>query len=36
VYCAELVASTYTAMGLLDGRRPRNAYDRAASGPATT
>jgi hypothetical protein len=27
VYCAELVASTYTAMGLLDGRRPRNAYD---------
>ena len=27
VYCAELVAATYTAMGLLDGRRPRNAYD---------
>ena len=27
VYCAELVATTYTAMGLLDGRRPRNAYD---------
>jgi hypothetical protein len=27
VYCAELVATTCTAMGLLDGRRPRNAYD---------
>src|SRR3712207_3144514 len=35
-YCAELVATTYAAMGLLDGRRPRNAYDRGASGPATT
>jgi hypothetical protein len=27
VYCAEPVAATYTAMGLLDGCRPRNAYD---------
>ncbi|MGY1711194.1 hypothetical protein ACI8AC_16970 [Geodermatophilus sp. SYSU D00758] len=27
VYCAELVAATYTAMGLLDGGLPRNAYD---------
>jgi hypothetical protein len=27
IYCAELVATTYTAMGLLDGGRPRNAYD---------
>jgi hypothetical protein len=26
-YCAEVVASTYTAMGLLDGRRPTNYYD---------
>ncbi|CCG04229.1 hypothetical protein [Blastococcus saxobsidens] len=27
VYCAELVAATYTAMGLLSGDRPRNWYD---------
>ena len=27
MYCAELVAATYTAMGLLGGRRPRNSYD---------
>lgn len=27
VYCAELVATTYTAMGLLSGDRPRNWYD---------
>ena len=27
VYCAELVAATYTAMGLLSGERPRNWYD---------
>jgi hypothetical protein len=27
VFCAELVAATYTAMGLLDSGRPRNAYD---------
>ena len=27
MYSAELVATTYTAMGLRDGRRPRNAYD---------
>jgi hypothetical protein len=27
VYCAELVAATYTAMGLLPGDRPLNAYD---------
>jgi hypothetical protein len=26
-YCAELVATTYTAMGLLAGDRPANAYD---------
>jgi hypothetical protein len=26
-YCAEVVASTYAAMGLLDGRRPINYYD---------
>lgn len=26
-YCAEVVAATYTAMGLLDGRRPANYYD---------
>jgi hypothetical protein len=26
-YCAEVVAATYTAMGLLDGRRPTNYYD---------
>ena len=27
IYCAELVATTYGAMGLLDDDRPRNAYD---------
>ncbi len=27
VFCAELVATTYTAMGLLAGDRPRNWYD---------
>ena len=27
MYRAELVATTCAAMGLLDGRRPRNAYD---------
>ena len=27
VYCAELVAETYTAMGLLSTHRPRNWYD---------
>jgi hypothetical protein len=27
IYCAELVATTYTAMGLLPGERPINAYD---------
>ena len=27
VYCAELVAATYTAMGLLPAERPRNWYD---------
>jgi hypothetical protein len=27
VYCAELVAATYTAMGLLPADRPRNWYD---------
>ncbi|MCH1865657.1 hypothetical protein [Nocardioides sp. CFH 31398] len=26
-YCAEVVAATYTAMGLLDGARPTNYYD---------
>ena len=26
-YCAEVVAATYTAMGLLDDRRPTNYYD---------
>ena len=26
-YCAEVVASTYQAMGLLDGDRPANYYD---------
>jgi hypothetical protein len=26
-YCAEVVAATYTAMGLLDARRPTNYYD---------
>lgn len=26
-YCAEVVASAYTAMGLLDGALPANAYD---------
>ena len=26
-YCAEVVAATYTAMGLLDGRKPTNYYD---------
>ena len=26
-YCAEVVASTYQEMGLLDGRRPTNYYD---------
>ena len=26
-YCAEVVAATYQAMGLLDGRRPTNFYD---------
>jgi hypothetical protein len=26
-YCAEVVAATYQAMGLLDGRRPTNYYD---------
>jgi hypothetical protein len=27
VFCAELVAATYTAMGLLPDDRPLNAYD---------
>ncbi|WP_245692095.1 hypothetical protein [Geodermatophilus telluris] len=27
VFCAELVATTYTAMGLLPPDRPRNSYD---------
>ena len=27
MFCAELVAATYTAMGLLAGDRPRNWYD---------
>ncbi|QXG76628.1 hypothetical protein KUM42_03470 [Modestobacter sp. L9-4] len=27
VFCAELVAATYTAMGLLAADRPLNAYD---------
>ena len=27
VYCAELVAATYTAMGLLPASRPPNWYD---------
>jgi hypothetical protein len=27
VYCAELVAATYTAMGLLPASRPQNWYD---------
>ena len=26
-YCAEVVATTYQAMGLLDGERPTNWYD---------
>ena len=26
-YCAEVVAATYTAMGLLDDRLPTNYYD---------
>lgn len=26
-YCAEVVAATYTSMGLLDGQRPTNYYD---------
>jgi hypothetical protein len=26
-YCAEVVAATYSAMGLLDGRMPTNYYD---------
>jgi hypothetical protein len=26
-YCAEVVAATYQAMGLLDGERPTNYYD---------
>ncbi len=26
-YCAEVVAATYTAVGLLDGMRPTNYYD---------
>jgi hypothetical protein len=26
-YCAEVVAATYAAMGLLDDRRPTNFYD---------
>ncbi|MDF9716162.1 hypothetical protein INN71_09140 [Nocardioides sp. ChNu-153] len=26
-YCAEVVAATYQAMGLLDGQRPTNYYD---------
>jgi hypothetical protein len=30
IYCAELVAATYTAMGLLGGDRPRNWYDPGA------
>jgi hypothetical protein len=35
-YCAEVVAGTYAAMGLLDDRRPTNYYDPGCSGPATT
>ena len=27
VYCAELVAATYTSMGLLPASRPQNSYD---------
>jgi hypothetical protein len=27
LYCAEIVASTYERMGLLDSRRPVNWYD---------
>ena len=27
IYCAELVATTYQAMGLLPGRRPASWYD---------
>jgi hypothetical protein len=27
VYCAELLAITYTRMGLLDGRAPANWFD---------
>jgi hypothetical protein len=27
IFCAELVATTYTAMGLLPEDRPLNAYD---------
>ena len=34
-YCAEVVAGTYQAMGLLAGDRPTNYYDPASSGPAT-
>ena len=30
VFCAELVATTYTAMGLLGADRPRNWYDPGA------
>jgi hypothetical protein len=30
VFCAELVAATYTAMGLLGSDRPRNWYDPGA------
>ena len=26
-YCAEVVAETYTSMGLLDSARPSNYYD---------
>jgi len=27
IYCAELVATTYQAMGILPGRRPASWYD---------
>jgi hypothetical protein len=30
-YCAEPVTTASTAMGLLDGRRPRNAHDPGSS-----
>ena len=35
VYCAEIVALTYQAIGLLPSRRPASWYDPGASGAAT-